>query len=133
MDNGIHFKIEGCTGILSLTRLEEVLRNIPLSVKTTKGRRLPAEGDSSKIVPDNPTVLIVNHGAQVISLRPENGKRIYDASFYSERREAFTPSRVLDESIGFGESNSYSFDTRNLGLPFSRELMLDIHKYGERL
>ena len=116
------------TSALTKRQLEQTLRAIPLSLKVTKGTELP-NVSNPKIV-NYPTILLVNHGAQVITIRPQRGFRIYDGCFFGDDMNAFTPSRVLDEALGHGESNSYSFNTQDLGLPFRHRLMLDVHKYG---
>lgn len=122
------FEITECNGALSREQLEKVLARLPVTLKTIDGVALPEHKYLQPGTGDNPTIMLVSHSAQVISLKPQKGKRVCDGAFYGSQR-AFNPSRVLDETLGHGESNSYSFDTKDIGLPFSKELMLDIYKF----
>ena len=122
------------TRCLSRSQLWQILENLPLSVEISNGHELPlkpkleraGEPESN----EEPVLLVEHHGAQLISLRPLPGKRLSNACFYGEHREVFSPSRVMDEVTGGGACCSYSFNTRNLGLPFEKEMMLDIYKLG---
>ncbi len=114
---------------LDLDQLKETLSKIPIGIEIRKGHDLSLtsrifEEDS----PEEP-ILNVEHGAQMIILKPESGKRLSDAAFYG-RSNIFVPSRVMDECTGGGACCSYSFNTSKLGLPYDKDLMLDIHKLG---
>ncbi len=115
-----------------LSDLESVLRVLPLSVHISAGRRLSARG---KKPIELPAKLYVRWaGGEVFSVEPESGARISGGCFYGEYQNAISPSRVFDECIARheGETNSYYFNTQDLGLPFSRDLMIDVHKYGRQ-
>jgi len=116
---------------LKKDQLEEVLKRIPLSIEIRKGHNLsilPHISYISESKSEDP-VLNVEHGAQLIVLRPQSGMRLYDACFYGKRSN-FVPSRVMDECTGGGACCSYSFNTKKLGLSYDKDLMLDIHKLG---
>lgn len=117
---------------LSGTQLKEILKVIPLHIEISNGYGLSLESslrrerDSEISEP----ILIIKQGAQIISMRPKRGKRLSDACFYTERMKAFYPSRVMDETTGGGACCSYGFNTKDLGLPFEKNIMLDIYKLG---
>ncbi|MEK6855458.1 MAG: hypothetical protein AABX73_04515, partial [Nanoarchaeota archaeon] len=125
----IPFDIEQCEGIFSRPQLESLLYALPLTLrfKPDIEREMPQIFESiiEEAFQKLPTKLIVSHRAQLVSLRPQNGARICDGSFHGENRNAFSPSRVFDETQQYyGEACSYSFNTADLELPFSQSLSL---------
>jgi len=117
-------------GMSALTKeqLEETLSKIPISIEIRSGHGLSLTARIEIESPEEP-VLNVEHGAQLIVLKPQSGKRLADAAFYGNR-STFVPSRIMDECTGGGACSSYSFNTAKLGLPYNKDLMLDIHKLG---
>ena len=114
---------------LTRAQLEETLARIPISINILSSYDL-SQDYASALANERleEPVLAVNHGAQLIVLRPEPGKRLFNASFGKDR-SMFEPLSVMDESTG-GICSRYGFNTERLGLPYSVDLMLDIHKFG---
>jgi len=120
------------TRCLSHSQLWQILENLSLSIEISDGHELPLKHKLNRAGEPESTeepVLFVEHDAQLISLRPPPGKRL-SRCFYGEHKEAFSPSRVMDEDTGGGACCSYSFNTKALGLPFEKEMMLEIYKLG---
>jgi hypothetical protein len=116
-------------GMSALTenQLAEILLRLPISIEIADGHELSLD---ARIADTNEEpILNVQHGASLIVLRPQPGKRLADASFYGNRA-MFVPSRIMDECTGGGACCSYSFNTWDLGLDYTVNLMLDIHKLG---
>ena len=116
-------------GELSLQELWYVLNNIPLKVKISDGHNIPLT-ERLEDEPFDEPILLVDHAAKIISLRPSPGKRLSDASFFGDRAAAFVPSRVMDELTGGGACCSYSFNTKGLNMPIDYNLVLEIYKLG---
>ena len=104
-----------------------MLEKLPLSVRISTGHDLSLQARVSSS--NEEPILLVEHGASLVSLKPSPGKRLSDGSFGGERG-VFSPSRIMDECTGGGACCSYSFNTAELGLPYSHNLMLDIYKLG---
>jgi hypothetical protein len=117
-------------GLSALTReqLEETLKKIPISIEIRNGHELSLTARIEQGTPEEP-ILNVEHGAKLIVLKPQPGKRLADATYHGAE-SLFTPSRIMDECTGGGACCSYSFNTGKLGLPYKIDLMLDIHKLG---
>jgi hypothetical protein len=120
--------IKECAGALTSTMLEQLLEALPFRAEISSGHDLSLTARIDRNA-DKEAILEVRHFAQVIELKPEQGKRLSDGAL-GGRRGTFSPSRIMDECTGGGACCSYSFNTRDLGLSYNQELMLDIKKLG---
>ena len=119
-----------CSGsALTEKQLIETLSRIPISIQIKRGHDLSLTAKVFESESSDEPILNVEHGAQLIVVRPQPGKRLADAGFFGDR-SVFAPSRIMDECTGGDACCSYSFNTAKLGLPYAKDLMLDIHKLG---
>ncbi|MEK6845207.1 MAG: hypothetical protein AABY26_00490 [Nanoarchaeota archaeon] len=114
---------------LTEEQLIETLSKIPISIQVKSGHDLSLTARVFESESSDEPILNVEYGAQLIVVKPQPGKRLADADFFGDR-SIFVPSRIMDECTGGGACCSYSFNTERLGLPYAKDLMLDIHKLG---
>lgn len=114
---------------LTREQLLETLSRIPLSIRIKKGHDLSLIARLDEGGSNERPILNVEHLAQLIVLRPQEGNRLADAAF-GHPDYVFIPRRIMDELTGGGTCCSYRFSTGALGLPYDYGLTLDIHKLG---
>ena len=119
----IKYAIRECTGILPRERLEEVLARLPFNAEV-----YGAEENWDSNIPSRREPLVVDHAASLIALMPSEGMRLIDANFGGKYSKAFTLSRLMDECTGGGSCSSFSFNTRDLELPYSHQMVVEIYK-----
>jgi hypothetical protein len=114
---------------LTMDELVETLIELPISIGIAPGYELPI----NRYVRRNEAepILEVDSGGSIISLRPQKGMRLSDAAFCGDS-SMFDPSRIMDECTGGGACSTYEFLTERLGLPFNRDLMIEVYKLGTK-
>ena len=116
---------------LTREQVHQVLNKLSLDIRVKEGQDLNSNGMTAGEEGYAEPNLIVNHYARMIDLSPELGKRITEVHLGRAERGLLQPGRVMDELTHGGVTCSYYFNTRDFGLPFEEEMILDIHKFGE--
>jgi calcineurin-like phosphoesterase len=120
------FAIKECSGILDEDQLKTLLRKLPIEFQTVNAdfpdRHVPLNKEEYREIE-------VYHYAQVVSLNPAQGRRLWNA-YVTNSDFPLRPDNIMDDNIGL--RCCYHPKLASFGLPIIKdinEIEIDIFKY----